>query len=157
VLGPDAQLILLGVLHRFTFLLYFALLFIRNEHRFLLAGLKLEKLADWAARQAAYLTAVKELLVKLRPEFATEVDIKFVRAVSLGRGQDARLFLSVDCGSVEQSFRVRNHWGQLMRNGSARRDFPNLMVHNVITLGTRIRITILKVTPMLTVFILVNW
>jgi hypothetical protein len=111
----------------------------------LLAGLKLEKLADWAARQAAYTTAVKEVLAKLKPEFATEIEVKFVRAVSLGRGQEARLFLSVDCGNVEQSFRVWNYWGQLMRNGTARREFPNLMIHNVITLATRIRITVMKV------------
>ena len=67
-----------------------------------MAGLKIEKMSDWAARQAAYNKAVKEFLTKLKPEFATEVDVKFVRAVSLGRGQEARLFLSVDCGNVEQ-------------------------------------------------------
>ncbi len=74
----------------------------RNEHRFLLAGLKVEKLSDWAARQAAYKTAVKEFLVKIKPDFANEVEVKFVRAVSLSRGKDPRLILSVDCGSVEQ-------------------------------------------------------
>jgi hypothetical protein len=75
---------------------------IRNEHRFLLAGLKVDKMSDWAARQEAYTKAVKECLVKMKPDFATEVMVKFVRAVSVGRGQDARLILSVDCGSVEQ-------------------------------------------------------
>ncbi len=74
----------------------------RNEHRFLVAGLKVEKLSDWAARQAAYTRAVKEFLAKMKPEFSTEIEVKFVRAVSLGRGQEARLFLSVDCGNVEQ-------------------------------------------------------
>jgi hypothetical protein len=78
------------------------ILILRNEHRFLLAGLKIEKLADWAARQAAYTKAVREFLNKLKPEFATSVVVKFVRAVSIGRGAEARLFLSVDCGSVEQ-------------------------------------------------------
>jgi hypothetical protein len=77
-------------------------LFVRNEHRFLLAGLKVEKMADWAARQQAYTKAVKECLIKMKPEFDTEVVVKFVRALSVGRGQDARLFLSVDCGNVEQ-------------------------------------------------------
>jgi hypothetical protein len=85
----------------YVLLCYFIILF-RNEHRFLVAGLKIEKMSDWAARQAAYNKAVKEFLTKLKPEFATEVDVKFVRAVSLGRGQEARLFLSVDCGNVEQ-------------------------------------------------------
>jgi hypothetical protein len=67
-----------------------------------LAGLKIEKMSDWAARQAAYDKAVKEFLAKLKPEFATEIDVRFVRAISLGRGQEARLFFSVDCGSVKQ-------------------------------------------------------
>jgi hypothetical protein len=75
---------------------------IRNEHRFLLAGLKIEKNADWAARQAAYLTAVKAFLVKLKPDFSTEVEVKFVRVTNVGRGQETRLFLSVDCGSIDQ-------------------------------------------------------
>ncbi len=33
-----------------------------------------------------------------------------------------------------------------MRKGTARKDFANLQVHNVITLATRIRIIIMKVT-----------
>jgi hypothetical protein len=44
-----------------------------------------------------------------------------------------------------RSSRVRNYWGELMRNGVARRDFANVQVHNVITLATRIRIIIMKV------------
>jgi len=40
--------------------------FIRNEHRFLLAGLKLPRLADWTARQAAYLDAAKSFVLKLK-------------------------------------------------------------------------------------------
>ncbi len=81
---------------------HIVLFVIRNEHRFLLAWLKIEKNADWAARQAAYLAAVKEFLAKLKPDFSTEVEVKFVRGTNAGRGQDTRLFLSVDCGSVEQ-------------------------------------------------------
>ncbi len=76
-------------------------LILRNEHRFLLAGLKIEKLADWAARQAAYAKAAKDFLIKLKPEFS-EIEVKFVRGMNVGRGQEARLILSVDCGSVEQ-------------------------------------------------------
>jgi hypothetical protein len=75
--------------------------FDRNEHRFLLAGLKVEKLSDWAARQAAYTKAAKEFLLRLKPEFA-DIEIKFVRGMNLGRGQESRLILSVDCASVEQ-------------------------------------------------------
>jgi hypothetical protein len=66
-----------------------------------LAVLKVEKLADWAAQQAAYTQAVKDFLVKLKPEF-TEIEVKFVKGMYVGRGPEARLFLSVDCGSVEQ-------------------------------------------------------
>ncbi len=63
--------------------------------------MKLEKLADWAARQAAYSKAAKDFLIKLKPEF-TDIEVKFVRGTNVGRGQEARLILTVDCGSVEQ-------------------------------------------------------
>jgi hypothetical protein len=67
-----------------------------------LAGLKVEKMADWAARQAAYLAAAKAFLSKLKPDFSA-INIKFVRALNLGRKKDEpRLFLSVDCATVEQ-------------------------------------------------------
>ncbi len=45
----------------------------------MIAGLKVKKLPDWAARQAAYLAAVKEFVMKLKPEFST-LPISFVRA-----------------------------------------------------------------------------
>ena len=66
-----------------------------------MAGLKVEKMSDWAARQAAYSKAARDFLLKLKPEFA-DIEVKFVRGTNLGRGQESRLFLSVDCGSVEQ-------------------------------------------------------
>ncbi len=44
-----------------------------------------------------------------------------------------------------RSFTVRSYWGQLMRDGTARRDFNDIQLHNVITLATRVRILILKV------------
>jgi len=89
-------------IQRFCFFILQINVHCRNEHRFLLAGLKVEKLAYWTARQAAYAKAAREFLNKLKPEFATEVEVKFVKAVSAGRGAEARLFLSVDCGSIEQ-------------------------------------------------------
>jgi hypothetical protein len=68
----------------------------------LLAGLKVEKLADWAARQAAYMAAAKAFMTKLNPEF-TKINVKFVRALNIGRkNEEARLFLSVDCATVEE-------------------------------------------------------
>jgi len=75
--------------------------FNRNEHHFLLAGLKVPRHADWAARQAAYLAAVKEFLLKLNPDF-TSIEVTFVKALNIGRKEDKRLFLSVDCKDVQQ-------------------------------------------------------
>jgi hypothetical protein len=40
---------------------------------------------------------------------------------------------------------VRTHWGHLVRTGVVKRDYRDVSVNNVITLGTRIRITILRV------------
>jgi hypothetical protein len=40
---------------------------------------------------------------------------------------------------------IRAHWGTLMRAGTARRDFPDVQLNNVITLATRVRIIILRV------------
>ncbi len=57
--------------------------------------------SDWAARQAAYMTAVKEFIVKLNPEF-TSIEVTFVKALNVGRKEDKRLFLSVDCKDVQQ-------------------------------------------------------
>jgi hypothetical protein len=73
----------------------------RNEHRFLLAGLKVPRHSDWAARQAAYLSAVKEFLLKLKPDFSS-IEVTFVKALNVGRKEDKRLFLSVDCKDVQQ-------------------------------------------------------
>jgi hypothetical protein len=33
----------------------------------------------------------------------------------------------------------------LMRNGTARRDYSDIQIHNIVTLATRVRIQILKV------------
>jgi hypothetical protein len=67
----------------------------------LLAGLKIPRLPDWEARQAAYLAAARAFLVKLNPEFST-IEVPFVKAINIGKKEDARLFLSVDCKTVEQ-------------------------------------------------------
>ncbi len=125
-------------------IVHFRTVICRNEHRFLLAGLKLPRLADWTARQVAYLNAAKAFVLKLNPEFTT-IEVTFVKAISIGKKEDSRLFLSVDCKTVEQSAAVRSYWGQLMQNGTARRDFSDIQLHNVVTLATRVRIHILKV------------
>jgi hypothetical protein len=56
-----------------------------------------ERKATWEERQSAYLGAVREFVVKLKPEFAT-VQIKFVKSIHY----DPKLFLSVECGNAEQ-------------------------------------------------------
>jgi hypothetical protein len=66
-----------------------------------LAGLKIPRLPDWEAHQAAYLTAARAFLVKLNPDFST-IEVPFVKAINLGRKEDSRLFLSVDCKTVDQ-------------------------------------------------------
>ncbi len=68
-----------------------------HENRFLIAGLKIKKLPDWAARQAAYLAAVKEFLAKLKPEFSA-LPIQFVRAIRY----EPKLLLSVECEKAKQ-------------------------------------------------------
>ncbi len=69
----------------------------RNESKFLLWGLQVERKATWEERQATYLAAVRHFLALLKPEFET-VKIKFVKAIHF----DPKLFLSVECGSAEQ-------------------------------------------------------
>jgi hypothetical protein len=78
--------------------IYFVL---RNEHRFLLAGLKVQRHSDWAERQKVYLAAAKSFILKLKPDFST-IEVTFVKALNIGRKEDKRLFLSVDCRTVEQ-------------------------------------------------------
>ncbi len=73
------------------------LCFYSHESRFLIAGLKVKKLPDWAARQAAYLAAVKDFLPKLKPEFST-LPVLFVRAMRY----EPKLLLSVECAKAKQ-------------------------------------------------------
>ncbi len=75
---------------------YFNLLF-SHENQFLVAGLKVGKLPSWTERQAAYLSAVKEFLKKLNPEFA-DLPISYVKAIRY----DPKLLLSVECPKAKQ-------------------------------------------------------
>jgi len=38
------------------------------------------------------------------------------------------------------------HWGNLVRSGVVKRDYREVSINNVITLGTRIRIVVMRVT-----------
>jgi hypothetical protein len=46
---------------------------------------------------------------------------------------------------MSRSQSVRSHWGVLMRSGAAQKDYTDLQIHNVVTLATRVRITLLRV------------
>jgi hypothetical protein len=59
--------------------------------------LKVKKLPDWTARQAAYLTAIKDFLAKLKPEFSS-LPVLFVRAIRY----EPKLLLSVECQKAKQ-------------------------------------------------------
>ncbi len=68
-----------------------------HEHRFLLSGLNVEKKPSWTERQAAYLSAVKAFLGKIKPEFA-ELPVVFVKAIRF----EPKLLLSVECAKPKQ-------------------------------------------------------
>jgi hypothetical protein len=55
------------------------------------------------------------------------------------------LVLITQC-DFHSSRAVRLHWGHLVRTGVVRREYGDISINNVITLGTRIRITVLRVT-----------
>jgi hypothetical protein len=50
------------------------------------------------------------------------------------------------CLYFNSSRAVRQHWGTLVRSGVVKRDYREISINNVITLGTRIRIVILRVS-----------
>jgi hypothetical protein len=72
-------------------------IFFSHEHRFLLSGLNVEKKQAWTERQAAYMSAVKAFLTKIKPEFA-ELPVIFVKAIRF----DPKLLLSVECAKAKQ-------------------------------------------------------
>jgi hypothetical protein len=161
-------LLALALLLTFLFCTYvFFFFFHRNEKKFLLSELQVKRFPTWHERQAAFVSSVKEFVVKLKPDFES-VEIKFVRSLRV----DPKLYLEVECGNpfqyvllvffvlilasllvclislqcfILRSQSVRSHWGTLMRSGAAKRDHPNILIHNVVTLGTRVRITLLRV------------
>ncbi len=70
---------------------------ISHENQFLLAGLKVAKLSAWTERQAAYLSATKAFLSKLKPEFS-DLPISYVKAIR----HEPKLMLSVECQKAKQ-------------------------------------------------------
>jgi hypothetical protein len=69
----------------------------RNEKKFLLCGLEVGRFPTWHERQAAYVSAVKKFLLKLKPEMS-EVEVKFVRSIRVA----PKLYLDVECGNAYQ-------------------------------------------------------
>jgi len=63
----------------------------------LLCGLEVGRFPTWHERQAAYVAAVKKLLLQMKPEFA-EVEVKFVRSIRV----KPKLYLDVECGNAYQ-------------------------------------------------------
>jgi hypothetical protein len=55
------------------------------------------KKPTWEERQTVYLSAVKEFLVKLKPEFSS-LPVVFVKAIRY----EPRLLLSVECAKPKQ-------------------------------------------------------
>jgi hypothetical protein len=56
-----------------------------------------DKLSSWTDRQAAYLSATKTFLAKLKPEF-TDMPISYVKAIR----HEPKLMLSVECPKAKQ-------------------------------------------------------
>jgi hypothetical protein len=80
-----------------TLILIVVYLAFSHENQFLLAGLKVDKLSSWTERQAAYLSATKTFLAKLKPEF-TDMPISYVKAIR----HEPKLMLSVECPKAKQ-------------------------------------------------------
>lgn len=83
--------------------------------------------------------ATKKFLVKFCPALAP-ITITFCRIVS----STLRLFLNVECDSVESSSLVRSEWAKLVKSGAAKKTYPNITIANSMTTGTRVRCAILR-------------
>jgi hypothetical protein len=65
----------------------------------------------------------------------------------LMRGEDAFVsnIVSISIPFLFSSRAVQAHWGHLVRTGVVKREYKDVSLNNVITLGTRIRIVVLRV------------
>jgi len=109
------------------------------ENQFVIAGLSVAKADIWQAIQTSYVNATREFLIKFYPALAS-ITINFCRVIS----STPRLFLNVECDSVESSSRVRSEWAKLVKSGAAKKNYPNISIANSVTLGTRVRCAILR-------------
>jgi hypothetical protein len=109
------------------------------ENQFVIAGLKIARSNSWQERQSSFVNATKELLVRFCPSLAA-VSIKFCRVITAS----PRLFLNVECNTVESGTLVRQEWAKLVKSGAAKKNFPEITIFNSVTLGTRVRCAVLK-------------
>ena len=109
------------------------------KNQFVIAGLSIAKADTWQDRQASYVKATKNFLVKFCPALSS-VAIKFCRVIS----STPRLFLNVECDTVESSFKVRQEWAKLVKSGITKKTYRNITVANSVTTGIRMRCTILR-------------
>jgi hypothetical protein len=96
-------------------------------------------LDSWQERQEAYVKATKDFLMKFCPSLSS-VSIKFCRVITTS----PRLFLNVECDTVESGTRVRKEWAKIVKSGAAKKNFPRVSIVNSVTQGTRVRCAILK-------------
>jgi len=109
------------------------------KNQFVIAGLSIAKADTWQDRQASYVKATKNFLVKFCPALSS-VAIKFCRVIS----STPRLFLNVECDTVESSFKVRQEWAKLVKSGVTKKTYRNITVANSVSTGIRMRCTILR-------------
>ena len=109
------------------------------ENQFVISGLSITKLDSWQERQAAYVKATKDFLVKFCPALSS-ISIKFCRVITTS----PRLFLNVECDSTESGIWVRKEWAKVVKSGVVKKNFPSISIVNSVTLGTRVRCSILK-------------
>ena len=106
------------------------------ENQFVISGLSIARLDSWQERQDAYVRTIKEFLIKFCPSLSS-ISIKFCRVITTA----PRLFLNVECDTVESGIRVRKEWAKIVKSGAAKKSFS---IVNSVTLGTRVRCAILR-------------
>jgi hypothetical protein len=109
------------------------------ENQFVVAGLKIARSSSWQERQSSFVNATKELLVWFCPSLSA-VSIKFCRVIT----SSPRLYLNVECTTVESGTLVRQEWAKLVKSRASKKNFPEITIFNSVTLGTHVRCAVLK-------------
>jgi len=104
-----------------------------SEDEFFIAGLSVAKSDSWKERQDSYFKATKDFLIKFCPALAS-VSIKLCRVITTS----PRLFLNVECDTLEAGTRVRKEWAKVVKSSVAKKNYPNITIVNTVTTGTRV-------------------